>query len=45
MPKTIEVIWLANVLVFVGSLGLGSTLVGWVQQTRKAAAMAKKKGQ
>jgi len=33
-----ELTWLAYVLVFVGSMGLGWTLVGWVQQTQKAEA-------
>ena len=35
MPQMTELIWLANVLVLIGSMGLGWTLVGWVQQTRK----------
>jgi hypothetical protein len=39
MSKATELIWLANGLVFIGCMGLGWTLVGWVQQTRKGRSL------
>jgi hypothetical protein len=38
MPKTIELIWLANVLICMGCMGVGWTLVGLLQRTWKAKA-------
>jgi hypothetical protein len=35
MSQTIEVMWLANLLVFVGSAGLSWTLVGVLQRRPK----------
>jgi hypothetical protein len=42
MPATTELMWLANALVFIGFMGIGWTLVGWLQQTRWAEARTKK---
>jgi hypothetical protein len=35
MPQGVELIWLAHALVFIGSMGLGWTLMGCVHQIRK----------
>jgi len=43
MPKNIELIILSYVLVTMGSVALGWTLVDWVQRFQKAEARAKKK--
>jgi hypothetical protein len=43
MPKNIELIILSYVLVIMGSVGLGWTLVEWVQKFQKAEARAEKK--
>jgi hypothetical protein len=45
MPLMTELIWLANVLLFVGSMGLGWNLVSWVQQTREAEANHKRQNE
>jgi hypothetical protein len=37
-PIMTELTWLAYALVCIGSMGVGWTLVGWLQQTRKAEA-------
>jgi hypothetical protein len=43
MPKNIELIILSYVLVIMGSVGLGWTLVDWVQKFQKAEARAERK--
>ena len=43
MPKNIELIILSYVFVIMGSVGLGWTLVDWVQKFQKAEARAAKK--
>jgi hypothetical protein len=43
MPKNIELIILSYVFVIMGSVGLGWTLVDWVQRFQKAEATAKEK--
>jgi len=43
MPKNIELIILSYVLVIMGSVGLGSALVNWVQKLQNAQARAEKK--
>jgi hypothetical protein len=43
MLKNIELIILSYVLVIMGSVGLGWTLVDWVQKFQKAEARAEKK--
>ena len=43
MFKNIELIILSYVLVIMGSVGLGWTLVAWVQKFQKAEARAEKK--
>jgi hypothetical protein len=43
MFKNIELIILSYVLVIMGSVGLGWTLVDWVQKFQKAEARAAKK--
>jgi len=43
MFKNIELIILSYVLVIMGSVGLGWTLVDWVQKFQKAEARAEKK--
>ena len=42
MPSNIELIILSYVLVIMGSVALGWTLVDWVQRFQKAEARAKK---
>ena len=36
MPETIELMWLAYLLVTVGGMGVGWTLIGWLQHRQKA---------
>ena len=43
MLNNIELIILSYVLVIMGSVGLGWTLVDWVQKFQKAEARAEKK--
>jgi len=43
MPRNIELIILSYVLVTMGSVALGWTLVDWVQRFQKAEARTEKK--
>ena len=43
MPSNIQLIILSYVLVIMGSVALGWTLVEWVQRLQKAEARAKKR--
>lgn len=43
MPSNIDLIILSYVLVIMGSVALGWTLVDWVQKFQKAEARAEKK--